>query len=62
MFYSSDKSIYLNIDKDLVDKTIYEFFKCDMFYMPRIKVRAIGKEFKHFMRVDPAGAVLWYYL
>ncbi len=62
MFYSSDKSIYLNIDKDLVDKTIYEFFKCDMFYMPRIKVRAIGKEFKHFMRIDPAGAVLWYYL
>jgi len=60
MFYSSDKSIYLNIDKDLVDKTIYEFFNCDMFYMPRIKVRAIGKEFKHFMRIDPAGAVLWY--
>ena len=59
MFYFSDKSIYLNIDKNLVDKTIYDFFNCDKFYMARIKIRAIGKEFKHFQKIEPTGALIW---
>jgi len=59
MFYYVDKSSYLSVDRKSVDEAIYNHFKCDKYYLSRLKVRAIGREFKHFQRIEPAGSILW---
>ena len=59
MFYPTDKSSYVSVDKNSIDETVYNYYKCDKFYLSRLKVRAIGTEFKHFQRIEPSGSVLW---
>jgi hypothetical protein len=59
MFYPTDKLSYLSVDKKSIGEEIYNFYKCDKFYLSRLKVRAIGKEFKNFQRMEPTGAVVW---
>lgn len=60
MFYPTDNASYLAVDKSNLRDEVYECLNCDKFFLSRTKVRAIGKEFKHFMRIEPPGAVIWY--
>jgi len=59
MFYPTDNASYLAVDKSNLRDEVYESLNCDKFFLSRTKVRAIGKEFKHFMRIEPPGAVIW---
>lgn len=59
MFYPTDNASYLAVDKSNLRDEVYECLNCDKFFLSRTKVRAIGKEFKHFMRIEPPGAVIW---
>ncbi len=61
MFYPTDKASYLAVDKSNLKDEVYKKFNCDKFFLSRTKVRAIGKEFKHFMKIEPPGAVIWYF-
>lgn len=60
MFYSTDNASYLGVDKNNLRNEVFEYLNCDNFFLSRIKIRAIGKEFKNFMKIEPAGAVIWY--
>lgn len=62
MFYPTDSDSYLTVDKNNLKEEIYNYLICDKYFLSRIKVRAIGKEFKNFMRIEPTGAVIWYVL
>jgi hypothetical protein len=59
MFYCVADNPLLSIDEDKLKTEIYNYFNCDKFFLSRIKLRAIGKEFKHFMKIEPQGAILW---
>ena len=59
MFYPTDKNSFLAIDKGTIDDSIYQHYKCDKFYLARLKIRAIGKEFKHFQKMEPQGSLVW---
>ena len=62
MFYPTDSDSYLTVDRNNLKEEIYNYLICDKYFLSRIKVRAIGKEFKNFMRIEPTGAVIWYVL
>jgi twinkle protein len=59
MFYPIDPKSYLKVDKNDLDENTYKFYKCDQFFLARMKVRAIGKEFKQFQRIEPSGGMIW---
>jgi len=59
MFYPTDNASYLAVDKNNLKDEVYQRLNCDKFFLSRTKIRAIGKEFKHFMKIEPAGAVIW---
>jgi hypothetical protein len=59
MFYPITRESVITVDKDKLDKITYEHFRCEKFYLSKIKIRAIGKELKHFQRIEPTGAILW---
>jgi hypothetical protein len=59
MFYCVSDNPLLSIDEDKLKPEVFNYFNCDKFFLSRIKLRAIGKEFKHFMKMEPAGAILW---
>jgi twinkle protein len=58
MFYPNNQNNLLAIDKNSIDKSIYEFYQCDKFYLAKLKIRSIGKEFKHFQRIEPTSALI----
>ena len=44
-------------EKQNVQDEIFNLFQCDKLFLSRVKVRAIGKEFKKFQRIEPTGAL-----
>eukprot|EP00340_Litonotus_pictus_P011223 CAMPEP_0170536638 /NCGR_PEP_ID=MMETSP0209-20121228/102259_1 /TAXON_ID=665100 ORGANISM="Litonotus pictus, Strain P1" /NCGR_SAMPLE_ID=MMETSP0209 /ASSEMBLY_ACC=CAM_ASM_000301 /LENGTH=999 /DNA_ID=CAMNT_0010838021 /DNA_START=326 /DNA_END=3325 /DNA_ORIENTATION=+ len=44
--------------KEDINQDVYDFFNCDNYYLTKVKLRAIGKELKHFQRIEPTGALL----
>lgn len=59
MFYPTDKNSLFALERGFIDDNLYNFYNCEKFYLARLKVRAIGKEFKHFQKMEPVGSVLW---
>ncbi len=59
MFHPTDKNSLLAVERGAIEDSIYDHYKCDKFYLARLKIRAIGKEFKHFQKMEPAGSILW---
>jgi twinkle protein len=59
MFYPITPDSVIKVDKDKLDDQTYNHFRCDKFYLSKIKVRAIGKELKHFQRIEPTSAIVW---
>jgi hypothetical protein len=59
MFYPISDDSIIKIDKEKLDDTTYNYFQCDKFYLSKIKIRAIGKELKHFQRIEPTSAIVW---
>jgi hypothetical protein len=60
MFYPITEDSIIKIDKEKLDEATYTYFNCDNFYLSKIKIRAIGKELKHFQRIEPTSAIVWY--
>jgi hypothetical protein len=60
MFYPITQDSLIKVDKDKLDDKTYNHFRCDKFYLSKVKIRAIGKELKHFQRIEPTSALLWY--
>lgn len=60
MFYPIDPTSFIKVDKSSLDEATYQKYRCDIFYLSKFKLRAIGKEFKHFQRVEPHGSLIWY--
>jgi len=59
MFYPLGNGSIIANDKDKIDSNIYDFFDCSNFLLTKMKLRAIGKEFKAFQRIEPQNAFLW---
>ena len=63
MFYPLGmKGSFLAIDESQTEPALYDFFDCENYYLAKVKVRAIGKEFKHFQRIEPKNSLYWYIL
>lgn len=57
MYFPLNLMQVLKPHSEVINEEISEFFKCDKFYLSRMKVRAIGKELKKFQRSEPSGAL-----